>query len=88
MDNEGTLTYLKDGTPGRFYKLKVSNQRKWSPAKNVRVILTKILKPAADGTLTPQVLSGPIQLTWAWLLPQYPTVGPEEICTFGNLIKG
>ena len=50
--------------------------------------LKKILKPAADGTLAPQVLSGPIQLTWTWLLPQYPTLGPEEICTFGNLIKG
>lgn len=88
LDNEGTLTYITDGTPGRYYKLKVSNSRKWSPAINVRVILKKILKPAADGTLAPQVLSGPMQLTWMWLLPQYPTIGPEEICTFGNLIKG
>jgi hypothetical protein len=88
LDSEGILTQITDGKSGRYYKLRVANERKWSPAKNVRVVLTEILKPAADNTLSPQVLSGPLQLTWQWLLPQYPTVGPEEICTFANLIKG
>ncbi len=88
LDNKGTLTYITDGTPGRFYKVNVSNSRKWSPAKNVRVILKNILKPAADGTLAPQVLSGPLQLHWMHLLPQYRTIGPDEICTYANLVKG
>jgi hypothetical protein len=88
LDQNGTLTNIASGSPGRYYKIDVSNRRRWSPAINVRVILKNILKPAADGTLTPQVLSGPIQLTWIWLLPQYPTIGPNEICTFGKLIKG
>ena len=39
LDTEGTLNHITDGTPGRYYKLKVSNSRKWSPAINVRVIL-------------------------------------------------
>lgn len=90
LDQDGTLNNITDGiqTPGRYYKIKVSNSRRWVPATNVRVVLKNIFKPAADGTLTPQILSGPLQLTWIWVLPQYYTIGHEEICTFGRLIKG
>jgi hypothetical protein len=88
LDAEGTLTKLTDGTPGRYYKIKVENIRQWAPAKNVRVILTRLSKPAADGTFLPQAFSGPLQLTWQWVFPQYPTVGPAEVCTFGSLIQG
>ena len=85
---EGDLTYITDGTPGRYYKLRVSNRRKWAPAKNVRVMLKKVFKPAADGAWSIQPFSGPLQMTWQWFPPQYQTIGPDQICTFGNLIKG
>ena len=89
LDATGTVTFRNDGKKGRYYKLLVLNDRKWSPARNVRVVLKSIFKPAADGTLTPQPLSGPLQLTWQWIVPQYPTLGAgEEICTFANLVQG
>ena len=89
LDTTGTVTFRNDGKKGRYYKLLVLNDRKWSPARNVRVVLKSIFKPAADGTLTPQPLSGPLQLTWQWIVPQYPTLGAgEEICTFAHLVQG
>ena len=89
LDAEGTVTRRRDGKKGRYYKLRAWNERKWSPARNVRVVLRSIFKPAADGTLTPQPLSGPLQLTWQWIVPQYPSLGAgEEICTFANLVQG
>jgi hypothetical protein len=89
LDPDGMVTHRLDGKKGRYYKLRVWNDRKWSPARNVRVNLKSIFKPSADGTLTPQPLSGPLQLTWQWIVPQYPTLGAgEEICTFANLLQG
>lgn len=89
LDAEGTVTHRRDGKKGRYYKLRVWNDRKWSPARNVRVVLKSIFKPAADASLTPQPLSGPLQLTWQWIVPQYPTLGAgEEICTFADLVQG
>ena len=41
-DPEGELNFLQDGTPARYYHLKVTNKRRGAQAKNVRVILTKI----------------------------------------------
>jgi len=92
LDPQGTLTFGSDKnrTPGWYYILKVSNERKSVPAKNVRVNLTKILKPGEDGTFVEQVLSGPLQLTWRFPRnrSQYATVGPDESCTFARLIRG
>nr|NQU91445.1 hypothetical protein [Bacteroidota bacterium] len=89
LDAVGTATHRRDKKKGRYYKLRVWNDRKWSPAKNARVVLKSIFKPAADGTLTPQPLSGPLQLTWQWIVPQFPTLGAgEEICTYANLVQG
>ncbi len=89
-DPQGEVNYLQDGTPARYYHLKVANKRRGAQAKNVRVVLTKILKPAADGTWANQALSGPLQLTWQFphSHPQYPTIGPDDFCDIGNLIKG
>jgi hypothetical protein len=89
LDAVGSVTHRRDGKKGRYYKLRVWNDRKWSPATNVRVVLKSIFKPAADGTPTPQPLSGPLQLTWQWIVPQFPTIGAgEEICTYANLVQG
>jgi hypothetical protein len=90
LNSQGTLNFLTDGTPARYYILKISNQRRWAQAKNVRVILTKILKPDSSGTFVEKVFSGPLQLTWRFPQnrPQYSILGPDDFCTFGNLIKG
>lgn|GEM_PF-773706 len=88
-DSEGTLTRQNDGQQGRYYKVRVWNERKWSPARNTRVVLKSLYKRTTDGSFVPEPLSGPLQLTWQWLVPQFPTVGAgEEVCTFARLIQG
>jgi len=87
---QGELNYIRDGTPARYYHLNVVNNRRGAQAKNVRVVLTRLLKSAPDSKLVNQTLSGPLQLTWQFphIHPQYPTIGPDDICDLGNLIKG
>jgi hypothetical protein len=87
---KGELNYIQDGTPTRYYHLKVVNKRRGAQAKNVRVVLTRLLKSDQHGKFVDQTLSGPLQLTWQFphIHPQYPTIGPEDICDLGNLIKG
>jgi len=92
LDPEGELTKawiapLLMGIPERYYHLKVSNRHRWAPANNVRVLLTRLEKPAADGGLTNQALSGPLRLMWRFpeAHPQYPVVGPDHICDLGRL---
>jgi hypothetical protein len=89
VDEVGTLTHDNDRRQGRYYKLRVTNGRSWAPARNTRVVLRSVHKPAANGALVPFPVSGPLQLTWQWLVPQYPTLGAgEETCTFAHLIQG
>ncbi len=89
-DPEGEAIARSSGEMTRYYHLKVSNRRRWAPARNVRVVLTSIIKPAADGTLPARRLSGPLQLTWQFpqIHPQYPTIGPDDICDLGCLVRG
>jgi len=86
----GELTKLTDGTPVRYYHLRVVNGRKGSPAQHVRVLLAKIFQSAADGTWADQSFSGPLQLTWQFpqAHPQYPLIGPDDISDLGCIIKG
>jgi len=88
-DPEGELIDVSDGTPSRYYHLKVRNGRRWAPAKNVRVLLTKINKSAADGSFQGVALSGPLQLTWQYpnFHSLFPTIGPDDICDLGYLQK-
>ena len=51
-------------TSGRFYHLRVMNMRRASPAKNVRVVLTRVARAAPNGELQWEMLSGPIQFQW------------------------
>lgn len=89
-DPEGEPLTISDGTPARFYHVKVINKRRWSPAKNVRVLLVKLNKPAADGSFPAAALSGPLQLTWQHpqFHPVFPTIGPDDVCDLGNLQQG
>ena len=86
----GELTKITNGTPVRYYHLIVTNDRKWSPAQNVRVLLTKILQPAADGSWVDRSFSGPLQLTWQF--PQFhvrfPFIGPDDVSDLGYIPKG
>jgi len=86
----GELTKLNDGTAVRYYHLRVVNGRKWSPAHNVRVLLTKIFQPAADGRWVDRSFSGPLQLTWQF--PQFhvrfPFIGPDDISDLGCIVEG
>ncbi len=86
----GELTKLNDGTAVRYYHLRVTNSRKWSPAHNVRVLLTKIFQTAADGRWVDRSFSGPLQLTWQF--PQFHVrfsfIGPDDISDLGRIIKG
>ena len=76
--------------PSRYYHLRVSNKNRWSQATNVRIVITGLTRPAADGRLVGQPLSGPLQLMWRFtnfhLL--YSIVGPDDICDLGHLIRG
>lgn len=89
-DPGGEPSGFTDGKTSRHYHLKVRNQRKWVPAKNVRVVLTKVIKYGANGSLLPESLSGPIQLTWQF--PQthalYSLIGPDDICDLGFVTAG
>lgn len=77
------------GIPARYYHLKVRNRRRWTYAKNVRVMLTKVSRARADGTFPPGVLSGPLQLMWQYpqFHPVVSTIGRDEICDLGNIRK-
>lgn len=92
QDPEGELVDVSTGPEqplkkARYYHLKVSNERRWCEAKNVRIVITGLFKPAADGTLAPQILSGPFQLTWRFTNyhPMYSTVGPYDVADLGYL---
>jgi hypothetical protein len=87
--SKGELNYIQDRTPTLYYHLRVVNKRRGAQAKNVRVVLTGLLKSDRHGKFVDQTLSGPLQLTWQFpnIHPQYPTIGPEDFCDLGNLIK-
>lgn len=89
FDPQGERINLSDGTPSRWYHLRVTNERRSARAANVRVVLTKVSRPSADGHVRPTLLSGPIQLTWqhGHSLPQYPTLGPALNADLGFVTK-
>ena len=87
---EGERINLSNGSQARYYHVRVTNERRSAQANNVRVVLTKVMRPAADGSIPLDSLSGPIQLTWqhGHSMPQYPTIGPAINCDLGCLING
>ncbi len=86
---EGERNDLNDGRLCRNYHLCVTNSRKRAPAHNVQVFLTKMFRPAADGSLVDRSFSGPLQLTWQFpeYHPQALLVGPARVCDLGRIIK-
>ena len=73
-DKDGELTrvrlvWMQDNEPrerweaARYYHLRVSNSRRWSPAHQVQVSLLRLEEAAAGGELI-AVWSGDIPLRW------------------------
>lgn len=90
LNTRGDLNPTNYGQKQIYYHLKVENQRTWSPAKQVRVLVTGIKKRRPDGSYYAEQMIAPLQLTWAY--PQFhelfPTIGTAETCDFGFLSQG
>ena len=73
----------------RYYHLRVSNQRRWSPATQVQVYLLRIDQPGPDGQFSPQ-WSGEIPLLWQYYEALSPirTIGPSRNCDLCSVVKG
>jgi hypothetical protein len=87
---DGELTNFTNGKSVRYYHLRVVNDRDWAPARNVKVLVKKILRPAADGHWVDCSFSGPLQLAWQFPKshPRFPFIGPDDVCDLGCVIKG
>ena len=88
---EPTLTHHSaPDSKGWYYHLRVVNDRRTSPATNVRVLFQRMLKKGADDTWQEQRFTGPVQVMWRWpnYTPQFTTVGPDEYSAFARIIEG
>jgi hypothetical protein len=88
--DDPSFTTTSGGQRGWYYLLRVTNEKESSPARNVRVLLTRVLKRGPDGSWQEQRFSGHTQVNWRWtqLMPLYATIGPDELSTFGQLLEG
>jgi len=88
--NRSDLNIGNDGKRQIYCHIQIRNLRRWSPAKNVRVVVVGLAKKRPDGTFFPEYLVVPLQLTWAF--PTFhellPTIGPEDKCDLGLLQEG
>jgi len=83
----GEATQFSDGVASRHYHLIVRNKIKSSPAHNVRVLMTGLSRPTADGRYGNSTLSGGVQFVWQFKdsVPQFPVIGSPLICDLGNI---
>ena len=87
---KGEVSMFSDGVVSRYYHLRVLNERRASPAHNVRVVIKALYRPNADGSMSQSPLSGPLQLAWQFQgsNPQFQTIGAESTCDLGFLRQG
>ena len=89
-DTRGNLTQRGNGVKTAYFHVAVTNHRRWSPARNVRLLLTAVQTRAADGSYSPEGVVHSVQLTWAF--PQFhelsPTIAAKDMCDFGSLDDG
>jgi len=87
-DRHGNKTTL-NGRNVLYYHLVVKNNRKWSLAKGVQIMINGIWRKAADGTFKAEILAAEIPLRWAF--PQFgpinPTFRDRKICDLGYLAQ-
>jgi hypothetical protein len=82
---------LPDGQieQARYYHLRVSNLRRWSPAKGVQIVLLQVEEPGPDGTL--QVTwRGDIPIEWRHqqLFPLSRTIGADADADVCSVVEG
>ena len=87
--DETTFNETVGGIKGWYFRIKIKNDRQSSPANNVRLLITNVLKKGPDGNWIEQKFSGPTQVMWQWprVTPLYLTIGPEQSATFGSLLS-
>lgn len=89
------LSWPEDGVvrerseEARYYHLQVSNGRRWSPAREVQVVLLQVEEPGPDGRL---------HVTWTGAAPfiwrhqevhaALRTIGPDADADLCNVVKG
>jgi len=86
MENGQLKQRMEDA---RYYHLRVNNKRRWSPAQQAQVFLTRMEAPSADGTMMP-LWVGDIPISWRHkeVVPPQRTVGPEACADLCSVIKG
>ncbi len=73
----------------RYYRLRVSNNRRWSPANQVQVALIRVEEPTADGAFAVS-WAGDVPLTWKHqqLYQVFRTIGPASEVDLCSVVKG
>lgn len=73
----------------RYYRLSISNARRWSPANQVQVVLTRVEEPTADGQFAASWV-GDLPLTWKHqpLFPPLRTIGPTSEVDLCSVVEG
>lgn len=88
------LKWIEDGEvhermeEARYYHLRVTNSRRWSPANQCHVALLRVEQPAADGLFI-AVWSGDIPLIWRHQQALSPlrTIGPPAFMDLCSVVK-
>jgi hypothetical protein len=72
----------------RYYRLRVTNRRRWSPANQVQVVLLKVEMPGADMRFSATWV-GDLPLAWTHqeLFPTLRTIGPDAHVDLCSVIK-
>jgi len=84
-----TDTQIVRTEDARFYRLRVTNEQRWSPVKHAQGILVRIEKPAEDGRLISTWTSDvPIQWKHQTSIPAPRTIGPPSEIDLCAVVKG
>ncbi|MBN1859342.1 hypothetical protein JW848_09075 [Candidatus Bipolaricaulota bacterium] len=89
LDPLGETNRTQAGVTGRYYGIRVTNEKESCPARNTRVVLLDILVRSADGEFRSQPFTKPTQVSWRWpkITPPQITVGPAEVASFLFLME-
>ena len=73
----------------RFYHLRVTNTRRWSPATDTRIVLLQSEEPGPDGRLQVR-WTGDIPLAWRHnsVFPPFRVVGPDAYADLCSVVNG
>jgi hypothetical protein len=86
FENGETKSRLEEG---RYYHLRVSNERRWSPANEVQVFLLRTEEPGPDGELRTTWI-GDVPMRWRSQesVPVARTIGPSADADLCCIVKG